>query len=62
MAVFLGINPDPANGGVSNGVTYLVFTGPGNVVNPIEGVAEAQITGDNALVNMMTQLGSMQAP
>ncbi|MGC9668095.1 glycoside hydrolase family 75 protein [Planosporangium sp. 12N6] len=30
----LGINPDPANGGVDSGVTYIVFTG--NVPSPVE--------------------------
>lgn len=30
----LGINPDPANGGVDSGVTYIVF--PGSVPSPIE--------------------------
>ncbi|WP_412543989.1 glycoside hydrolase family 75 protein [Longispora sp. K20-0274] len=30
----LGINPDPANGGVDSGVTYIVF--PGQVPSPVE--------------------------
>jgi hypothetical protein len=30
----LGINPDPKNGGVDSGVTYIVFKG--NVPNPVE--------------------------
>ncbi|MEU4237090.1 glycoside hydrolase family 75 protein [Actinoplanes sp. NPDC026619] len=30
----LGINPDPENGGVASGVTYIVF--PGSVPSPIE--------------------------
>jgi hypothetical protein len=30
----LGINPDPANGGVDSGVTYIVFKG--NVPSPVE--------------------------
>ena len=30
----LGINPDPKNGGVDSGVTYIVF--PGQVPNPVE--------------------------
>jgi len=30
----LGINPDPSNGGVDSGVTYIVF--PGQVPSPVE--------------------------
>src|SRR5206468_3190360 len=36
MAKRLGINPDPANGGVDDGVAYFVFTGAAAVVGPIE--------------------------
>jgi hypothetical protein len=32
----LGIDPNPATGGVDSGVTFIVFTGTGAVVNPIE--------------------------
>lgn len=56
MAVSLGINPDPANGGVDSGVTYLVFTTKSNVVNPIENHAQADIVGGNALNLMISQL------
>jgi hypothetical protein len=33
-AAALGINPDPENGGVDSGVTYIVF--PGSVPSPVE--------------------------
>jgi hypothetical protein len=36
MAKSLGIDPDPATGGVDSGVTFIVLTGMGAVVNPIE--------------------------
>jgi hypothetical protein len=34
MASALGINPDPATGGVDSGVTFLVFKG--SRVSPVE--------------------------
>ena len=36
MASALGIDPDPSTGGVDEGVTFIVFEGPGGVVSPIE--------------------------
>lgn len=36
MASALGIDPDPATGGVDVGVTYIALTGAGAVVAPIE--------------------------
>jgi hypothetical protein len=36
MNQLLGIDPDPVNGGADSGVTFIVFTGANNVVNPIE--------------------------
>jgi len=41
MAQALGINPDPVNGGVPNGVTCIVFTGAQAVVNPTQDHAAA---------------------
>lgn len=49
MAVALGIDPDPATGGVGSGVTYIAFTGSSGVVSPIE---------DHSLA---TQLGQARA-
>jgi hypothetical protein len=36
LAVALGIDPDPSTGGTDSGVTFIVFTGSGSVVSPIE--------------------------
>jgi hypothetical protein len=36
MAQSLGIDPNPATGGVDSGVTFIVFTGTGAVAMPIE--------------------------
>jgi hypothetical protein len=36
MAKSVGVNPDPANGGVDSGALYIVFTGTGAVASPIE--------------------------
>jgi hypothetical protein len=49
MAVALGINPDPMNGGVAtNAVTYVAFTGPNSVVTANEDLDEAQRLGQAA--------------
>jgi hypothetical protein len=48
----LGINPDPANGGVDSGVTYIVF--PGKVPSPIESnsaIDSKGVAAANAFVN-----------
>jgi hypothetical protein len=47
MAQSLGIDPNPATGGVDSGVTYIVFTGPGAVVSPIEDHAKAVALGQS---------------
>ncbi len=41
----LGINPDPNRGGVASGVTYIVFTGEDNRVEPVESAAAAAAVG-----------------
>ncbi len=46
MASSLGIDPNPASGGVDTGVTYIVFTGQGAVVIPIEDHASAVTLGN----------------
>ena len=45
MAQLLGIDPDPATGGVDSGVTYIAFTGASAVVAPIEDHAAATQLG-----------------
>ena len=48
----LGINPDPENGGVDSGVTYIVF--PGKVPSPVESnsaIDSKGIAAANAFVN-----------
>jgi hypothetical protein len=49
MASALGINPDPSRGGTGSGVTYLIFSGPQNVVTKLEDVNEARTKGEAAL-------------
>lgn len=51
MAKELGINPDPAVGGVSSGVTYLFFTGPSAKVKKLEDRAEALRLGEALLAS-----------
>lgn len=47
MAQHLGINPDPRNGGVASGVTYIVFTGSSAVASPIESHNAANALGQS---------------
>ncbi len=54
MASLLGIDPDPSFGGVDSGVTYVAFTGPGAVLDPIEDHAAATTKGQ-ALAAMLLQ-------
>ncbi len=58
MASSLDIDPDPANGGASSGVTYIIFTTKSNIVSPIENHAAADTKGQSALETMMSQLGT----
>jgi hypothetical protein len=44
-AAGLGINPDPASGGVDHGVTYIVFVGPSTAPQDIESRPETQQLG-----------------
>jgi hypothetical protein len=62
MATNLGISPDPANGGVSSGVTYIVFTTSANVVKPIESVPAAKTLGDSSLMSLWAQLNNSPVP
>jgi hypothetical protein len=48
LAKLLGINPDPSNGGTDSGVTFLIFTGSGNRVKPIQDHNAANTLGNNA--------------
>jgi hypothetical protein len=57
MASSLGINPDPAVGGTTSGVTFIIFTGTGNVVSPIESHTQATTMGSGALATLWAQLG-----
>jgi hypothetical protein len=45
LAEQLGINPDARVGGAGSGVTFIVFTGPSAVVQPIESHAAAVTLG-----------------
>jgi len=42
----LGINPDPGNGGVDSGVTYIAFVGTGTVPSDIEDQAQTKTLGE----------------
>ena len=49
MAVQLGIDPDPVNGGLqSEDVTYIAFKGAANVVPALEDVSAAAALGEKA--------------
>jgi hypothetical protein len=52
-----GINPDPAKGGVGSGVTYVVFTGRMNVVDPLEDTAQARTMGADAVTALIASQG-----
>ena len=54
MAKALGINPDPRNGGVEDGVTYFVFSGKDGVVDPIES-HDAAVRKGTLLVQQLLQ-------
>ncbi len=45
MAGLLDIDPDPESGGAEDGATYIVFTGPDALVEPIEDHAAASLLG-----------------
>ncbi|MEO6954587.1 MAG: glycoside hydrolase family 75 protein [Polyangia bacterium] len=45
MADSLGIDPDPATGGVDSGATYIVFTGKAAEVDPVESHDAAVMLG-----------------
>ena len=62
MASSLGIDPDPNNGGIETGVTYILFTGSSNIVNPIENHSLAASMGNNALNTMLSQISSVTPP
>ena len=53
MAVRLGVNPDPAVGGVDAGVSYLVF--PGSRVSPVESHAAAVSLGRQLAQRFVTE-------
>jgi len=48
LATSLGIDPNPKTGGVDSGVTFIVFTGSGAVVSPIENHTNANTVGQKA--------------
>jgi hypothetical protein len=54
MAKSLGIDPNPATGGVDTGVTYIVFTGAGAVASPIED-HQAAVTLGQGLASTLLQ-------
>ncbi|MFO0554865.1 MAG: glycoside hydrolase family 75 protein [Polyangiaceae bacterium] len=53
MASLLGIDPDPSTGGTDSGVTYIVFTGGGAVVDPIEDHAAAVTLGQTLAAGLI---------
>jgi hypothetical protein len=58
MAKKLGINPNPATGGISSGVTYILFTGTGAVVRPIENHAKAVELGQQKVKQLLEENGT----
>jgi hypothetical protein len=59
MAASIGIDPDPSTGGIESGVTFIIFTGSGYVVSPIESRLQAVTMGDTALAILWSQLGGV---
>jgi hypothetical protein len=55
MAKNLGINPNPATGGVSDGVTYVFFTGASGRVPKNEDHAEAVRVGQLRAAQLLTE-------
>jgi hypothetical protein len=53
MGKSLGVDPDPATGGVDSGVTYIVFTGQSAVVSPIESHAAATALGPGLAATLL---------
>jgi hypothetical protein len=52
-AANLGINPDPASGGVNKGVTYIVFVGMNTAPSDIENQTETKQLGDTLVMNLL---------
>jgi hypothetical protein len=55
LAENLGVDPDPATGGVAEGVSYVVFTGPSGEVGTIEDHAEAVSVGIARAQQLLTE-------
>ncbi len=55
MATALGIDPDPASGGVDSGVTYIVFTGNDAVAHRLEDTVEAAAIGNRRVQQLLQQ-------
>ena len=55
MAQRLGINPNPSSGGVSSGVTYVVFTGTSGVVSKKEDAVEARTKGAQRAAQLLAE-------
>jgi hypothetical protein len=53
MASALGIDPNPSNGGVGGGVTYILFTGQAAVASPIEDPLAAQKLGQTLVTALV---------
>ena len=53
MAKSLGVNPDPASGGVDSGATYIVLTGTSAVVSPIEDHQAAVTLGQKLAADLL---------
>lgn len=53
MASRLGIDPDPATGGVDSGVTFIIFTGSGAVADPIESHDAAVTLGQKLAAQLL---------
>lgn len=56
MAKSLKINPDPQYGGVSSGMTFIIFSGSENIISPIENHSNAVDIGNKAMNKLMEQL------
>jgi hypothetical protein len=49
----LGIDPNPATGGVRSGVTYVVFVGASTAPHDLENQSETKQLGDQLLAQLL---------
>ncbi|MBN1982141.1 MAG: hypothetical protein JW795_11460 [Chitinivibrionales bacterium] len=61
MAKLLGIDPDPSNGGIDKGVTYIVFAGEAGNLKKYDDHARAVAIGDTMAQALVAQTGIIKS-